>query len=86
MTVRKSLAIAMLGAMGAFGMTQPTIPTAEQQAGVRPSLREIEKYSSQGSLWNWPAHDGHSVAHGKRMAKKRRNQQRHRKAAKGSAR
>lgn len=83
MTVRKSIAIAMLGALGAFGMMQPTIPTVDTQAYARPSRREINKYRAYGSLLNYPSHDGHSVAHGKRLAAKARNVKRHKRATKG---
>lgn len=83
MTVLKSHAIALLGAMGAFGMMQPTIPVADVQAGYRPSRRQINKFRAQGLLWSYPAKDGHSFAHGKRMAVKARNVKRNRLAAKG---
>lgn len=82
MTIRKSLAIAVLGAMGAFSMMQPPIPT-QVLAFAQPSLSKRKKMLEQGSPWSYPAKDGHSVAHGKRMTKKRRNQQRHRSASKG---
>ena len=83
MTVRKSITIALLGAIGAFGMMQPTFPVADYQAAARPSRREINKYRAQGSLWNYPSRNGHSVAHGKRLAAKARNVKRHKRAMKG---
>jgi len=82
--MRKSIAIGLLSALGAFSMMQPKIlRVLDAQASIQPSRRQINKLRTQGSLWNYPPRDGHSVAHGKRMAKKRRNQQRHRQAMKG---
>lgn len=83
--MRKSLAMALFSDVGAFvgmdkavmAMHQPTSAFAE------PSRRQINKYRAQGSTWSYPAHDGHSVAHGKRMAAKARNQRRHKRATQG---
>ena len=81
----KSLAMALLSSVGAFfsmdkavmAMVKPTSAFAE------PSRSQINKYRAQGSTWSYPAHDGHSVAHGKRLAAKARNQSRHKRATKG---
>ena len=83
--MRKSLAMALLSPVGAFfsmdkaimAMVKPTSAFAE------PSRRQINKYRAQDSTWGYPAHDGHSVAHGKRLAAKARNQSRHKRATKG---
>ena len=85
--MRKFLAMALLSSVGAFfsmdkavmAMVKPTSAFAEPSR----SRSQINKYRAQGSTWSYPAHDGHSVAHGKRLAAKARNQSRHKRATKG---
>ena len=87
--MRKSLAMALLSPVGAFfsmdkavmAMVKPTSAFAEPSRSR--SRSQINKYRAQGSTWSYPAHDGHSVAHGKRLAAKARNQSRHKRATKG---
>ena len=83
--MHKHLAMALFSSVGTFflmgkavmAMVKPTSAFAE------PSRRQINKYRAQDSTWGYPAHDGHSVAHGKRLAAKARNQSRHKRATKG---
>lgn len=82
--MHKSIALALLSAVGAFASMDKAVMALEPQSGFsQPSQRQLNKYRAQGSTWNYPAHDGHSVAHGKRQAAKARNQRRHKRATKG---
>lgn len=83
--IRASLATALILGMGSMfpimerGLPAPTIQVQPR----RTKTMKSGGFSLSTGQWNWPARDGRSVAQGKRMAKKRRNQARHRKATKG---
>ena len=85
MTIRKSLAIALMGALGAFGMMQPTIPAIAQVASRRVGVTSTAGNFFGSGGFGYRKKDGHSVAHGKRMAAKARNVKRHKRAMKGGA-
>lgn len=83
--IRASLATALIMGMGSMlpimerGLPAPTIQVQPR----RTKTMKSGGFSFSTGQWNWPARDGWSVAHGKRMAKKRRNQARHRNSTKG---
>lgn len=84
-SIRASLAVALMLGMGStFPIAERALPPSTLQ--LQPRRTKAMKsggFSFSTGQWNWPARDGWSVAHGKRMAKKRRNQARHRNATKG---
>lgn len=49
----------------------------------RTKAQKHSGFSFSTGRWNYPAHDGWSVATGKRMAKKRRNQAKNKQRTKG---
>lgn len=83
--ISRSVAIGLLSALGAFASLQPAITRMAPQ--VQMPVRPVLKRRSNGfaSYWNYRTGPGWSVAQIKRMAKKARNQKRHRKAMKGGA-
>ncbi len=83
--MHKHLAMALLSSVGTFFLMDKAVMAMDKptSAFAEPSRRQINKYRAQGSTWRYPAHDGHSVAHGKRLAAKARNQSRHKRATKG---
>lgn len=84
-SIRASLAVApMLGMGSTFPIAERALPPSTLQ--LQPRRTKAMKsggFSFSTGQWNWPARDGWSVAHGKRMAKKSRNQARHKRAMKG---
>ena len=86
MTVRKSLAIALMGALGAFGMMQPAIPGINRVvSGRRVGVTSTADRFFMDGEFTYRKKDGHSVNHGKRMAAKARNVKCHKRAMKGGA-
>jgi hypothetical protein len=80
MSIRKSIALALMASVGAFGFMPAVERIGELTTRIAPQRRNSSRqYRSE---WSYPARDGWSVAHGKRMAKKARNQKRHRSATK----
>lgn len=81
-SINRSIVMAL--ALAGAGMHMPAIhePTIQVQPR-RTKAMKSGGYSFSTGQWNHPARDGWSVATGKRMAKKKRNQARHRSATKG---
>lgn len=81
--IRKSIALALLGAIGAFTGIDKAAIAMNRMVQQAPSKRQVARSLGYVSAWNYPAKDGHSVAHGKRIAAKARNVKRNRAAHKG---
>lgn len=83
--IRASLAAALiLGAGSMFPIAERALPPSTHQLQPRRTkAMKSGEFSYATGQWSYPARDGWSVATGKRMAKKRRNQARHRNATKG---
>jgi len=58
-------------------------PSTHQLQPRRTKAMKSGGFSYATGQWSYPARDGRSVATGKRMAKKRRNQARHKAACNG---
>lgn len=81
MSIRKGIAMAVMAAVGAFNF----MPAVERVGNLTTKIAPVPRKTSRQyhGACSYPARDGWSVATGKRMAKKRRNQARHRNATKG---
>lgn len=81
MSIRKGIAMAFMAAVGAFNF----MPAVRRVGDLTTQIAPVPRKSSRQhhGAWSYPARDGWSVATGKRLAKKRRNQARHRNATKG---
>ncbi len=81
MSIRKGIAMAVMAAVGAFNF----MPAVERVGNLTTKIAPVPRKTSRQyhGAWSYPARDGWSVATGKRMAKKRCNQARHRNATKG---
>lgn len=76
------MALAIAGMNVVMPRPEITAPTIQVQPRRTKATKHAGFNFSTGQ-WSYPARDGWSVAHGKRMAKKARNQKRHRSATKG---
>ncbi len=87
MSIRKGIAMAVMAAVGAFNF----MPAVERVGNLTTKIAPVPRKTSRQyhGAWSypardgWTARDGWSVATGKRMAKKSRNQARHKRAMKG---
>lgn len=86
--MRKSIGLAVAAMMCAAGMAMPAQQgILTERVTVTSTVRQRKGTGfAMVNYWNYSSGPGWTAAHVKRMAKKRRNQQRHRKACrKGGA-
>jgi len=80
--MRKSIGLAVAAMMASVGMAMPVQQgVLQERVTVTSTVRQRKGTGfASVSYWNYSSGPGWTVAQVKRMAKKRRNQQRHRKA------